>query len=208
MDERGYIILGPQTLVFLMGTALSFIAALPIAIEFPPESAEEQRYTGSVYVGGSVGGTLRTLSSSEAQFQSQGVIDEDKDGTGEYGLLSDLAGAPLRNGNPPVNPPFVSSFFARTNQHGFVAKGGFYYRSYVSKDPDVAENKFVILAWPIQRGVSGRNTYLLDQSGEIYAWVRGDWGFSGTDAPKLEDVFWGEPWTTPINEYNWKNAEY
>jgi hypothetical protein len=205
--EGGYITLGPGALVFLFTTALSFGISFQWTLQALPDIPEGGKYEGHVYVGGSIGGSLRTMMSAEAQFQNQCVIDQDNDGTGEYGLISDMAGAPLRNGRPPVNPTFISQVFAHTDSTGFTRKSGFYYRSYVPQNTDMAEQKFVILAWPVNRGISGWNTYLLMESCEIYVWVRGDRAFSGANAPTLDDVFFGEPWVTPVNEWDWAKAQ-
>jgi len=67
--------------------------------------------------------TLRSLSSAEAQIQSQGAIDTDADGAGEYAYFAELAGtAPLRvsaagvpaagaAGVDNLNPAVLSSAF-------------------------------------------------------------------------------------------------
>ena len=58
---------------------------------------------------GAVAG-LRSLTANQATFQSVCVVDQDEDGTGEYGLFEELAGAApcrpsLATGDIPI--PFV-----------------------------------------------------------------------------------------------------
>lgn len=206
MSKQEYITLEPAALIFVLVSTVSFAISIPLAVKPMPQESDRVIYGGPFYAGGSVGGILRTLMTSQAQFQANCVIDEDQDGTGEYGLLSDLGGAPLRNGRPPCSPTYITSIFARPGSNGFFAKSGFYYRSYVPNDPDLAERCFVILAWPIRRGSTGWNTYLLTAGDEIRVWIGGDKTFSGNDAPTLEDVFFGEPWVTPIDDYNWADT--
>ena len=56
--------------------------------------------------------TLRNMVTSQAQFQSASNIDDDQDGTGEYGSLGEMSGLSNLNlraggGGPaaPLNPP-------------------------------------------------------------------------------------------------------
>jgi prepilin-type N-terminal cleavage/methylation domain-containing protein len=77
-------------------------------------------------------GTLRTLSTSEAQFQSSAIVDVDTDGTGEFGFLQELAGTALyRTGPPaapalstqPASPAFITSVLGSTAENAATAEG-------------------------------------------------------------------------------------
>src|SRR5262245_3845219 len=74
--------------------------------------------------------TLRTLATSQAQFQSLGAMDEDRDGVGEYGSLGELSGLVnlQRNGvgiASPLNPPILPATFQTINGSGFATKSGY-----------------------------------------------------------------------------------
>ena len=54
-------------------------------------------------------GTLRSLSSAEAEFQARQIVDQDADGLGEYGFLQELAGSVIPRGAASLlDPPSIS----------------------------------------------------------------------------------------------------
>jgi prepilin-type N-terminal cleavage/methylation domain-containing protein len=84
--------------------------------------------------------TLRNLASCQAQIQTSGKIDCDKDGIGEYGTFMEMTGsvgvrAGFTAGTPgtgdftaqgtKVNPPILSPSLARVDVNGFVSKSGY-----------------------------------------------------------------------------------
>jgi prepilin-type N-terminal cleavage/methylation domain-containing protein len=72
---------------------------------------------------GSAIGGLKTISTSQAQFQSQAQVDQDQDGTGEFGLLCELAGTASRRGNvidanlARCNPTFITCLRTGRRSH-------------------------------------------------------------------------------------------
>ena len=94
--------------------------------------------------------TMRHIVSSQAQIAATAKIDADRDGRGEYGTFLELSGAVgVRQGfvaGPPsasdfsrkgeiLNPPILSSLFARVDANGFTTKAGYAFMLYL---PDTA----------------------------------------------------------------------
>ncbi len=138
--------------------------------------------------------TLRNLVSGQAQFQQTAAVDEDQDGTGEYGTFSEMSGImPLntRGGNPnapatPLAPPVLAASFrtAFANANGEVSKSGYIFRIYLPDaaglgvgeangafaavpDSDLCENVWCAYAWPANLGSSGNRAFFTNQQGEI-----------------------------------------
>ena len=139
---------------------------------------------------GSAIGTLRTLSTSQAQAQSNGVIDQDSDGTGEYALLGELAGVvPLPGTTSTVNPAYLTRALAPTGSDTYGAKSGYYYRVYLpvaatpvitdattsrnatSANANYQEVKWRAYAWPASWSSSGNRDFAVDQAAEVYAFA-------------------------------------
>jgi len=95
---------------------------------------------------GSAIGTLRTISTSQAQFQSQAQVDQDSDGTGEYGLLAELAGTSNRRSpnavnSPRANPTFVTPVLGPKPNINHGSKSGFLFKMYLpGTNPAITDN--------------------------------------------------------------------
>jgi len=140
-------------------------------------------------------GTLRSISTSEVQFQQQAVVDQDIDGTGEYGTLNELAGTattrPDQDGNDKeVDPVFISAGLAPDdNQITASAKSGYFFQVFLPGTGtavtdtgttagaleadavviDLQEQKFRIYSWPASFESTGIRTFAVDQTGEVIA---------------------------------------
>jgi hypothetical protein len=78
--------------------------------------------------------TLRNLASCQAQVQTSGLIDVDKDGIGEYGTFLELTGAVgvrapgsadgSKRGRV-ISPPIMSAALAQVDRTGIVTKSGY-----------------------------------------------------------------------------------
>jgi prepilin-type N-terminal cleavage/methylation domain-containing protein len=101
--------------------------------------------------------TLRNLASCQAQIQTSGKIDCDKDGIGEYGGFMEMTGSTgVRNGftvgtpskgdfsvqGTKVNPPILSPALAKVDVNGFVTKSGYAFQIFLP-DSDATATKFV-----------------------------------------------------------------
>jgi prepilin-type N-terminal cleavage/methylation domain-containing protein len=134
--------------------------------------------------------TLRNLVTSQAQFQSAANIDENANGTGEYGTFGELSGLSnlIRNAvgvAAPLNPPILPATFQAIDANGFATKSGFHFVLYLPDNagaglPDVAaggpdanidpancETMWACYAWPVSFGNTGNRCFFVNQRGEI-----------------------------------------
>lgn len=135
--------------------------------------------------------TLRNLVSAQAQFQTIGAMDEDLDGTGEYGSFGEMSGQYnlQRNGvgpATPLDPPILSSTFQNIDANGIVDKSGYNFRIFLpdagrlgtsetggaaGQDPawnaDNCEVFWCAYGWPIDPGTTGNRAFFVNQRGEM-----------------------------------------
>lgn len=148
-------------------------------------------------------GTLRSLVSAQAQFQRACEVDQDGDGTGEYGFLQELAGITfLRGKQKALEYGYLSKSIGMVNERGVVSKSGYYFCCYLpGKDKAILEklgqqevnqdaansqeNYFIVYAWPIEYGKTGNRAFAVNQAGEVVAcWKR----YSLWDMPQPGDA--------------------
>lgn len=144
-------------------------------------------------------GTLRSLVSAQAQFQSRALVDRDLDGVGEFGSVAELAGSVfLRGSTRFVTPAILSSSFRAINAQGEVSGKGYLYRLFLPDasgtglgelpnggpaagiDEDLAESAWCLYAWPQEYQMSGVRTFFINQSGDIL--MTADKDYSGPGA--------------------------
>lgn len=80
---------------------------------------------------GNASGSLRSLASAQAEFKNGTKIDQNNNGTGEYGIFNELAGATNlrgRNGGQAqlarLNPPSINQSLS-ANAQNFASKAGY-----------------------------------------------------------------------------------
>ena len=120
---------------------------------------------------GAVIADLRTLSSAQETFRSGCIKDQDDDGYGEYGKLSELAGAVTVDGNPPVTPPFIDPQFGIGQKPGYIfsvflgtsACAG----TAITNTIDAMETAYYAVARPLGWHKTGIRTFVVDPSGVI-----------------------------------------
>lgn len=155
--------------------------------------------------------TLRNIISAQAQFQQSGKIDEDNDGTGEYGGFNDLSGDPmLRVANtPPLVPPVLSGAFRVLNMSGEVSRSGYFFRLFLptgangsataeaqggfpamTTSADLAETTWCAYAHPVNYNQSGNRTFFTNQAGDVTATESGVYTGSGA-GPVAHSAFIG-----------------
>ncbi|MGE0229554.1 MAG: hypothetical protein AB7U23_13710 [Dehalococcoidia bacterium] len=131
--------------------------------------------------------TSRNAISALAQMQASAMIDEDRDGTGEYAGFLEMSGGAvgrMANGRPLV-PPVLSGAFRTLTKHGEVYRNGYLYRIFLPDgrgngigegpegfmpsqiDPDLAETTWCMYAWPAVGGEAGQKTYFTNQAGDV-----------------------------------------
>jgi prepilin-type N-terminal cleavage/methylation domain-containing protein len=137
--------------------------------------------------------TLRNLVSAQAQFQTLGAIDDDLDGTGEYGSFGEMSGAELLNQRAggfgpaaPINPPILGGTFQNIDVNGYVTKSGYLFRVFLPDnagagepegiagaganalwDADFCEVFWLAYAWPVDDGTTGNRAFMVNQRGEL-----------------------------------------
>jgi prepilin-type N-terminal cleavage/methylation domain-containing protein len=166
-------------------------------------------------------GTLRTLSTSQSQFQSAAIVDVDGDGTGEFGWLQELAGTANYRTNAgvstnPASPAFITSVLGTTaeNNSGVAGKSGYQFLMYlptsagpatdeitgvgnpVTADANDQEVRFACYGWPASLGNSGNRAFVVSQQGEVFSTANKDFqNYGGTtiaDAPDPGAAFIGD----------------
>ena len=141
--------------------------------------------------------TLRKLISSQAQFQTRGLADEDADGLGEVGTFAEMSGAVGVRGGAVMVPAVLSSSFRSVNLNGEVAAHGYQFRIYVPDingiglgeaagggapvgiDPGLAETTWCAYAWPTSYEQSGVRTFFVNQQGELIFAARSSYSGPG-----------------------------
>ena len=140
--------------------------------------------------------TLRTLSTSQEQFQAGVRADVDADGVGEFGLMRELSGAaPVRTSDtggstgPALTPALLSSSFGAMNADGEVVRAGFHFKVFLpgengkamgersltklessgptSIDSDLCERMWGGYAWPALGEGMGTRTFFVNQDGKM-----------------------------------------
>jgi type II secretory pathway pseudopilin PulG len=127
--------------------------------------------------------SLRTIISSESQFQQTGLADKNDNGFGEYGYLGEMSGSVGVRGGARISAATLSSAFQSTNAWGVVSRGGYLYilalpnaagnpvaqAAHADVDGLLAETVWVCYAWPMHYGYSGNRTFFANQGGDIVA---------------------------------------
>lgn len=140
--------------------------------------------------------TLRSITSSQAQFQSSARADTDLDGTGEYGTLREMSGAiAVRTQADGTNvngitldPAVLSGFFRNLTSSAEASRSGYLFKVFLPGaagagvnetasgaspslqapiDPDLVEVTWCCYAWPSNYGNSGNRTFFVGQAGDI-----------------------------------------
>jgi hypothetical protein len=126
--------------------------------------------------------TMRSIESAQAQLQSSGAVDVDRDGAGEYGTLAELCGAcKLRGDTLPLDPPILprsevrDGIWTRSGYHFDVflpAKTeGVYVEPKAADGSDVSANdaeiRWIAYAWPVDAGSTGVRVFVVDQEGDM-----------------------------------------
>jgi len=175
---------------------------------------------------GSAIGSLRTISTSQTQFQSTGAVDQDEDGVGEFGTLGELAGrsgvrADAAATTDLVKPSFIPNLLGNTNATGQSTKSGYRFIIYLpggvidgvagtnltglantAVAVDGQETHFRGYAWPVTRTNTGNRVFAVDQAGEVFASanIGQNQNYTGITAPGFNAAV-GTAETENINDF-------
>jgi len=179
-DEAGVLSVtrSPTAGFGAMNSPLSLLVVASIAIPNMTQARMQTNESSAVV-------TLRAIEVAQASFRARRLLDADNDGEGEFGSLEELAGdAPLRSGRAVPRDLTPLPGLVR-NTSGVYERNGYLFRVYLpaedgspvaASDPkrrgqvdgDLAETVCVTVAWPVERGRTGRSCFLLDARGVIY----------------------------------------
>ena len=109
---------------------------------------------------------MRSIASGEAQIESAGLVDRDRDGFGEYGSLDDLCGA-------------ARILDWRDVHDGIATRSGYHYTVYLPKSADDAEVHWIGYAWPMDAGKTGNRVFVVDQEGDMLVCTNPGGAYSG-----------------------------
>ncbi len=168
-------------------------------------------------------GTLTTLRTVQAQFQQARVVDQNFNGTGEYGLMRELAGGVVVRGGNTLRPPgeFISQEMGALDANGIASKAGYNYLIYLptnangpaKKEGDILPNTTIwadadeqevmwcCYAWPVSRTQTGNRAFCVNQTGTVYQTPNDGANqlYSGTtQIPVVEAAFIAVPRNPPI----------
>src|SRR5436190_671964 len=132
--------------------------------------------------------TLKNISSAQSQCQASGVIDQNGNGSGEYGFFGELSGrVNVRGGTQTISPPVLSTAFGNITGSR-VARSGYIFQMYLpdagavgaaedatggglgtptAVDPGQAETLWCCYAWPAVYGNSGKRVFFVNQGGDV-----------------------------------------
>ena len=169
-------------------------------------------------------GALRSLATSQAQFQSQCIVDQDADGVGEFGTLGELAGtSPCRVSGQQMNAtPFIAAILGVCDQNGVAQKSGYHFVVYlptakgparresggtfgaatldaVDADANAQEVRWCAYAWPAMPGQSGNRVFFVNQAGDVYTSPATITRYGGASGAPRPDAAFDVNGTAPDN---------
>ncbi|MHC4600569.1 MAG: hypothetical protein ACYS47_16355 [Planctomycetota bacterium] len=131
---------------------------------------------------------LRKIAKAQEKFKAQARVDQDGDGVGEYGLLPELAGAPLPGPHRESAAGQISGVFRQPTALGYVEKYGYYFALFLpgrgwgdaldgrgiprkskAAFADAQERCWIAYAWPAVRGRTARGIFVATSAGVFRA---------------------------------------
>jgi len=151
--------------------------------------------------------TLQKIALAQKDFKTASIVDQDGDGTGEYGFLQELSGVLQPRGANFKVMRILDEKYGRASKDGVVTLAGYKYMMYLPgaggqgalaelnplpgpsrTNADLQEKKFICFAWPEKYNVTGRRRFLITEAGSIYfsdGFIEGNAYYkdNGTDIP-------------------------
>lgn len=138
--------------------------------------------------------TLWSIHWAQRHFREGGHADRDGDGVGEFGTLGQLAASrPLPSGAVLPAPLLSLEGSPRVSAAGDAFEAaGTCFLAYLPGDPDGAERRFVVYAWPTRGdGTAGAKVFCIDQDEDILEADAAARGYFGCDHPPPPDACLG-----------------
>lgn len=152
--------------------------------------------------------TLRTICTAQAQFSRSAAADEDRDASGEFGTLAELAGSAGVRGGLRKAPTDLSPSMGKVNPDGEVERSGYVFRLYLPDQngvgvpenggggispgmlgADLAEGYWCCYAWPAKQGTTGRRTFFVDAGADILFTEAPDYSGTGCIAIRAGNAY-------------------
>lgn len=152
--------------------------------------------------------SLKAISTGQEQFRNAVALDQDGDGEGEFGFLSELGGVhPVRGGGPIYTAnPYIPSVLGRVDANGVAVKSGYCFKLYLPGGDRVAVaerdtlpgpdrnaaglqgRNYIVYAWPESPGRSGVRVFVVDAQGTVHANVNMGGRYAGPASPPPWDA--------------------
>jgi prepilin-type N-terminal cleavage/methylation domain-containing protein len=135
-------------------------------------------------------GTLRSLAAAETTFVTRCIVDQNNNGSGEYGFLQELTGYVIPRGRAAVLPTGegISSALGRVDANGVASKSGYCFQLWLptnagpaetegpagtipaaaTADAIVQESRWACYSWPVAHGSTGYRCFVVNQQAEVY----------------------------------------
>ena len=135
--------------------------------------------------------TLQKISSAQAKFKEDRVLDTDGDGVSEYGYLQELSGATMRVRGERLPTEtrrweYFDEDLGKVDEDGILRKDGYYFRMFLpsahakpagetaplpvadAANADRQEQAWVCYAWPAFFNTTGKRCFAVNQQGEVF----------------------------------------
>jgi len=136
-------------------------------------------------------GTLRSLAAAETTFVTRCIVDQDGDGSGEYGYLQELTGYAIPRTRTSALPAGegISTALGNVDVTGIAGKSGYCFQLWLPTDAgaaetegplgtvpaaldanaNVQETRWACYSWPVDHGSTGYRCFVVNQQAEVYA---------------------------------------
>lgn len=163
---------------------------------------------------GSAIGTLKGIANAQCMFQNQIQVDQNSNGSGEFGIFAEITGAAkLRGKNNTVGTSFLSRSMDPVINGVFASRSGYFYQIYLPGNPNpltdkgiaglaaydpkteepaigAQENRWLCYTWPGHLGISGMRVFTIGFDGELYMLANRDAKYNGvTVSPNANTFF-------------------
>ena len=145
-------------------------------------------------------GNLKTISNAQQQFQFATAVDQNGNGLGEFGFLTELAGRlTLRGGLQTLTPPGITENLGITNANSEAIRTGYFYVLWLSEALVGSTNKgttatlgsttegvriqelhWCAYAWPQDYGGTGGRVFFVDEEAHVHQAIDSDYDGSGS----------------------------
>jgi len=137
----------------------------------------------------SASATLRSLAAAETTFVTRNIVDQNGNGSGEYGFLQELTGYVIPRSKTALLPTGegISAALGKTDANGISTKSGYCFQLWLptaagpaehegaktvpaanALDAPAQETRWACYSWPVQHGSTGYRCFVVNQQAEVY----------------------------------------